>query len=201
MCSPNRKLRPLIELSARSTSSLPSAQTRRTASTGPAGEGDGEGGEVLVADDGLPAAALAGALLAALLDQRPRPDDVAGQAHRPEDLRDAHAVGRGLDLEVAEPRALDLLLLGEQLAADERADEPAHLGRAEERADGSAGGGDSELGHGSVGLLEAVGGDDAPEPLRVGAVLDAGAGIGVGVDQREWARRGRRRSRGAAGGG
>ena len=36
-----------------------------------------------------------------------------------------------------------------------------------------------------IGLLEAVGGDDAPEPLRIGAVLDAGAGIGVGVDQGE----------------
>jgi hypothetical protein len=125
-------------------------------------EGDSEGREVLVRHDGLPAA-LAGALLAALLDQRPCPDDVAGQTHGPEHLRDAHAVGRGLDLQIAEPRALDLLLLGEQLAADKGADEPAHLGRAEERADGSAGGGDSELGHGSVGLLEAVGGDDAAE--------------------------------------
>jgi hypothetical protein len=149
------------------------------------GEGGGEGREVLVADDRLPAAALAAALLAPLLDQRPCPDHVAGQAHGPEHLGDAHAVGRGLDLEVAEARSFDLLLLGEQLAADEGADQPAHLGRAEERADGSAGGGDCELSHGSVGLLEAVGGDDAPEPLWIRAVLDAGPGIGVGVDQRE----------------
>jgi hypothetical protein len=91
------------------------------------------------------------------------------------------------DLEVAQAGALDLLLLSEQLAADEGADQPAGLGRAEERADGSAGGGDSKLGHKSgVGLLEAVGGDDATEPFRIGAVLDAGASIGVGVDQREW---------------
>ena len=151
------------------------------------GERHGEGREVGIGDDRLPAAAFAGARLAALLDQRPCPDHVAGDAHGPEHLRDAHAVGRGLDLEVAEAGSLDLLLLpaGEQRGADEGADQPADLGRAKEGADGSAGGGDSELGHGSVGLLEAVGGDDAPEPLRIGAVLDAGAGIGVGVDQGE----------------
>jgi hypothetical protein len=41
----------------------------------------------------------------------------------------------GAAVERAAP--LDLLLLGAQLAADERADEPADLGRAEERADRS----------------------------------------------------------------
>jgi hypothetical protein len=89
------------------------------ASTRASRESDGEGREVLVADDRLSAAALAGALLAALLDQRPCPDDIAGQAHGPEYLGDAHAIGRGLDLQVAQPRAFDLLLLGKELAADE----------------------------------------------------------------------------------
>lgn len=34
-------------------------------------------------------------------------------------------------------------------------------------------------------LLEAIGRDDAPKPPRIGAMPDAGPGIGTGVDQRE----------------
>jgi hypothetical protein len=59
---------------------------------------------------------------------------------------------------VAEARLLDLLLMpaAEQCGADEVADEPADLGRTKERADGSAGGGNCELGHGSVFRFSAV---------------------------------------------
>ena len=105
-------------------------------------------------------------------------DDLSG------DVGDAHAIGRDLNLEVAEARSFDFAALAaEQLSADERADQPADLGRAKERADGGAGSSDCELGHGSGFLrFEAVGGNDATSSFLVGAVLDASTGIGIGVD-------------------
>ena len=123
----------------------PADRTGRTSA-----KGDGEGREIAIADHGLTTAALPCTLLLPLLDQRPCPDDIAGDAHRAVDLGDAHAVGRGLDLEIAETWSFDLATLAtEQLAADEGADQPAGLGRSKERADGGAGSSDSELGHGS----------------------------------------------------
>ena len=130
--------------------------------------GVGDGG-----DPGAVAEALAADLRLVLLGL-----DVGGpgKPHGPEHQRDAHAVGRGLDLKVAKARPLDLLLLDEQLAADEQADAPAHL----ERADRSAGGGNRKLGHGLGGrLLEAIGGDDPAQPPRIGAMVEVGAGIGM----------------------
>jgi hypothetical protein len=53
------------------------------------------------AEQALPTAR---ALPLALLDQRPYPDDVARKVHGPERLRDAHAVGGSLDLEIAKAR-------------------------------------------------------------------------------------------------
>jgi hypothetical protein len=93
--------------------------------------------------DGL-GPALAAAALRTVLAQVRRPDDGAGDPHRPEQLRDLAAVARGLHRQLAQPGALarlgreqpavDLLADdGAQGAADRAADRGSDRGKDESR--------------------------------------------------------------------
>ncbi len=103
----SRKPVALLKSPAAPRSSLPSAQIRPTPSDRPGRQRHREARRIGIIDRLRPA--LAAAAGRSAFDQVGRPDHGPGHPHRPEQLRDLRAVGRGLHREVAEPRPVPRL--------------------------------------------------------------------------------------------